>query len=113
LERSVSKPLPLQEPDLSATLSADAQLLRIYSVNSTSRSITTRFDLTDFSTEVKEGVAYILEDRERGNTTEVMNSRDDPERVSLKSRKEPVHGRTFDFTFRPFTVTLLELSLSR
>jgi hypothetical protein len=44
-------------------------------------------------------------------TSEVMNSRDDPQRISLTSRNMEVHGKRFEFTFAPLTVTLLELDL--
>ncbi len=40
-----------------------------------------------------------------------MNSRDDPQRVSLISRPAELHGTKFDFTFSPLTITLLELDL--
>ena len=44
-------------------------------------------------------------------TSEVMNSRDDPERISLRSQTAILTGTQFEFTFPPLTLTLLELEL--
>jgi alpha-L-arabinofuranosidase len=84
VKRSATEVRTLQEPDLSATLTADGRQLRIYSVNSTSQAKPIRFRLDGFSKEVTGGFAEILEDRHHGLTPEVMNSRDDPARVSLR-----------------------------
>ncbi|HUI42283.1 MAG TPA: alpha-L-arabinofuranosidase C-terminal domain-containing protein [Terriglobia bacterium] len=113
VERSSPQAWPQQQPDLSATLSADGARLRIYSVNATPQTMTNRFRLEGFPAAVVGGTVYTLEDREHGLTAEVMNSRDDPERVSLGSRPAHLRGTEFEFTFRPLTVTLLELRLAR
>jgi alpha-N-arabinofuranosidase len=99
----------LQEPDLTASLSPDGKILRIYGVNSTTGPISVRFDLNGFSQAVSGGTIYAVEDHRHAGTSEVMNSRDDPDRISLTSRPAQVNGRRFDFEFRPLTITLLEL----
>jgi alpha-L-arabinofuranosidase len=113
VERSSAQAWPQQQPDISATLSADGKQLRVYSVNATPQAMPIRFRLNGFSATVAGGSVYTLEDHEDGSTAEVMNSRDDPERVSLSSRPVPPSGGSFDFSFRPYTLTLLELQLVR
>lgn len=113
LESDSKLPWQLREPDLSATLSPGGRTLRIYAVNSTIQPISTKFDLEGFSGSVRGGTVYTLEDHEHALTTEVMNSRDNPQRVSLIIHKAKVSGREFEFTFTPFTVTLLELRVDK
>ena len=72
----------MQEPDLSVTLSEDGKTLRIYGVNSTAEARELRFHLLDFPAALKGGTALVLKDREAAGTPEVMNSRDDPERIA-------------------------------
>jgi alpha-N-arabinofuranosidase len=113
VERPSTGAWPEQQPDITASLSEDGTRLRIYTVNVTPRAMPVRFRLRDFNQALAGGSVYTLEDREHGGTAEVMNSRDDPERVSLSTEAAPVRGGAFDFSFRPFTVTLLELNLGR
>ena len=111
LERSSKLPWHLQEPDLSASISADGKKLWIYAVNSTLNPLPRTFQLNGFKAGVAGGAIVTLEDHAHAGTSEVMNSRDDPQRVSLISRSAELHGRKFDFTFSPLTITLLELDL--
>ena len=111
VERSSAEVWPKQQPDISVSLSEDGTRLRIYSVNSTPQARPVRFRLRDFDRVLAGGSVYTLEDREHGETPEVMNSRDDPERVSLSTEAAPVRGAAFEVSFRPFTLTLLELNL--
>lgn len=113
VERSSSESWPAQQPDISASLSADGTRLRIYSVNSTAQPLTIRFHLQGFASAVEGGSVLTLEDREQGQTPEVMNSRDDPERVSTVSQPAALGGGTFEFQFKQFTVTLLELKVGK
>jgi alpha-N-arabinofuranosidase len=112
IERS-SQAWPLEQPDLTANLSADGARLLIYSVNPAPQAIDVHFHLDGFTAAVSGGTVLTLEDHEHGRTAEVMNSRDDPERVSLGTQPAPVRGRAFEFTFQPLSVTLLELTLAR
>jgi alpha-N-arabinofuranosidase len=101
----------LREPDLSASLSADGKMLRIYSVNSTLHAMSTKFHLEGFKGSVTAGKAYILEDHQHAMTSEVMNARDEPTRISWATRQEGITGSAFEFDFPPLTLTLLELTL--
>jgi hypothetical protein len=111
VERANSLPWHLQEPDLSATLSEDGKTLRIYSVNSTAETRQLRFHLVDFPGRTKGGTVYVLGDREAAGTPEVMNSRDDPSRITPVANPVTARGKDFDYPFAPFTLTLLELEL--
>ena len=111
IERSSKLAWHLQEPDLSASLSADGKKLRIYAVNSTLDPLARAFRLEGLKGQVLGGSVIALEDREQSGTSEVMNSRDNPRRVSLLSQPAQVRGDRFEYTFKPLTVTLLELDL--
>ncbi len=104
-------PWHLQEPDLSATLSADGKTLRIYAVNSTPETLPVSFDLAAFEHEVKKGREISLVDWEKALDAEVMNTRDDPNRVAPREQPLAVHGKKFRHTFAPLSVNLLELQL--
>ena len=111
VERPSKLAWPLQEPDLAASLSADGKILRVYAVNSTLETLVTRFHLEGFQRGISTGTAYTLADRDQTMTSEVLNGRDDPARVSTTSAPAQARGNEFQFTFKPLTVTLLELKL--
>jgi alpha-L-arabinofuranosidase len=111
IERSSQLAWNLQEPDLSASVSADGKKLRIYAVNSTPDPLPRRFNLEGFTGKVAGGTVLTLEDHAHAGTSEVMNSRDNPERISLRSEAAQLGGSQFEFTFPPLTITLLELDL--
>jgi alpha-N-arabinofuranosidase len=111
VERTSQLSWLLQPPDLAASVSADGKKLRIYAVNSTAEPLRRTFQLDGFNSGAASGRVLTLEDHVHAGTSEVMNSRDDPQRISLTSRNMEVHGKRFEFTFAPLTVTLLELDL--
>jgi alpha-N-arabinofuranosidase len=111
IERSSRIEWPFQQPDLSASLSPDQRKLRIYAVNSTLGPLARSFELEGFKKDVAGGTVTVLEDHLHAGTSEVMNSRDQPRRISLSSRAAGARGRHFEFTFPPLTVTLVELNL--
>jgi len=111
IERSSQIAWNLQEPDLSVSVSADGTKLRIYAVNATADPHPRTFHLQGFNRSVAGGTVLTLEDHAHAGTAEVMNSRDNPERISLRSQPARLSGTQFEFTFPPLTVTLLELEL--
>lgn len=113
VRRSAAEAWPLQNPDISATVSADGKQLRIYAVNSTPQATPIRFRLAGFSGGISAALIETLDDRGHSPTAEVMNSRDDPRRVSSHRQPLSLHGNAFEFTFQPFTVAELELRLGR
>jgi alpha-N-arabinofuranosidase len=111
IERASQIPWQLQMPDLSASVSADGKKLRIYAVNSTLEPLRQSFKLDGFMAVAAGGTILTLADHAHAGTSEVMNSRDDPHRISLSSRPTEIHGARFEYTFSPLTITLLELDL--
>jgi alpha-N-arabinofuranosidase len=112
VQRSSQQSWPQEQPDISATVSADGKQLHIYSVNASAQTLPVHFRLDGFPAPVARGTVYTLEDHEHGLTAEVMNSRDDPLRLSFSSRLAALSGESFDYSFKPFTLTLLELKLT-
>jgi alpha-L-arabinofuranosidase len=111
IDRSSKDSWDLAEPDLSATLSPDGKMLRIYAVNSTAKAEKVRFHLDGFSSSVVGGKMTVLSDRQNALDSEVMNSHNDPERITTASRQTDLKGDEFSFSFAPFSVTALELIL--
>jgi alpha-L-arabinofuranosidase len=113
IDRSTRNSWELEEPDLSATLSSDGKVLRIFAVNSTAEPENVQFHLDGFSSPVAGGEIAILKDRENALDSEAMNSQNDPERITTASHTTDLKGSEFPFVFAPFTVTMLELRLER
>ena len=111
IDRATKVPWQLEEPDLSATLSADGKVLRIFAVNSTAEPEKLHFHLEGFSSPVAGGEITVLKDRENALDSEAMNSQNDPERITTSSHTTDLKGGEFPFSFEPFTVTMLELKL--
>jgi alpha-L-arabinofuranosidase len=111
IHRSTTVPWQLEEPDLSATLSADGKVLRIFAVNSTAEPEKIHFHLERFSSPVAGGEITVLKDRENALDSEAMNFENDPERIATVSHPTDLKGSEFAFSFEPFTVTMLELKL--
>lgn len=109
--RASPLPLQLREPDLSATLDRGGKVLRIYAVNSTASERSIVFHLQGFATPAGQVRVFTLGDRARASDSEVMNTHDDPNRVSVASTRIVARGSKFDCAFEPFTVTLLEIEL--
>lgn len=101
----------LEEPDLSATLSSDGKVLRVFAVNSTADEEKVEFHLDGFSSSISGGEITVLKDRENARDSEAMNSQNDPERITTSTQSSSLQGREFSFSFVPFSVTMLELRL--
>jgi|SRR5579875_3792975 len=112
IERSSRYTWQFQEPDLAASFSPRERTLRIYGVNSTNAGLTIHFELDGFPSPVNGGTIYTIGDRQHAGTSEVMNSRDNPKRISLSSRPADLKGTRFDFVFSPLSITLLELKVA-
>ena len=111
IERPSKTPWELQEPDLSATLSSDGRILRVYAVNSTAQSENVHFYLDGLPSPAAGAEVTVLKDRENIPDSEAMNSRNDPERITTSSSAMDLRGSDFPCSFAPFSVTLLEIRL--
>ena len=112
VERAGPFPWQLQQPDVSAALSADGRLLRIYAVNSTTAPLRHTIALDDDTESATGATAFVLKNREGQTNTEAMNSASDREAVSVETRSLPLAGSRFAFTFQPYSLTLLEIKLT-
>jgi alpha-L-arabinofuranosidase len=111
ISRSTKISWELEDPDLSATLSSDGKVLRVFAVNSTAEEEKVQFHLDDFSSSISGGEITVLKDREDARDSEAMNSQNDPKRITTSSQAISLQGREFSFSFVPFSVTMLELRL--
>jgi alpha-L-arabinofuranosidase len=106
-----SLPWHLQQPDVSAALSPDGHTLRLYGVNSTEKTISAGTTLAGLGRGVRRAEVRVLKDAQGAPTPEVMNSRDEPDRLRVFTRRVSVSGTQFDLPFEPFSVTLYEFEL--
>jgi hypothetical protein len=107
----VSLPWHLEEPDLSAALTPDGRTLRLYGVNSTQRTLEVKTALAGFARGVRRAEMHVLKDSQGALTPEIMNSRDEPDRVRVFTRRAEVSGKEFVLSFEPFSLTLYEFTL--
>jgi alpha-N-arabinofuranosidase len=112
VERSGGLPWQLQQPDVSAALSADGRLVRIYAVNSTAAPLRPTIALADAGQSAAGATAFVLKNREGRPNTEAMNSASDRDAVSVETHSFPAAGSRFAFTFEPYSLTLLEIQLA-
>jgi alpha-L-arabinofuranosidase len=106
-------PAHLNEPDLSASISADGTKLRIYAVNSTARPRRLKINLKNFATSIVSARVSTLADSRRAGDAEAMNTHDDPKRISISSTSAPLRGSSIEYGFDALTVTLLECDLRK
>jgi alpha-N-arabinofuranosidase len=109
VERHSSFPWQLQQPDVSAALSADGRWLRIYAVNSTDKPLSPAIAF-DGGPAVS-ATAFVLKNLEGPPNTEAMNSASDRAAVAVESRKLAPPQNKFAFSFEPYSLTLLEIRL--
>jgi hypothetical protein len=89
VERTGGLPWQLQQPDVSAALSDDGRMLRIYAVNSTAAPLRPTIVLADAGKSVAGATAFVLKNRVGQPNTEAMNSASDPEAVSVETHSFP------------------------
>jgi alpha-N-arabinofuranosidase len=112
LVRSPQVPWQDQQPDLSAVLSPDGRTLRLYAVNATGIPIRNAFRLEGLGKGVRRATAQVLKDRREALCAEVLNTRDDPDRVAVVTRKLKLRGTRLEVSFEPYSLTLLELEVA-
>jgi len=94
-------------------LSGDGWTLRLYGINRTGKRLAVKTQLVGFARGVKQGTAHILRDSQAGPTPEVLNTRDEPDRVRVFKEERRLRGDAFNLTFEAYSVTLYELELER
>jgi hypothetical protein len=96
---------------VSAALSPDGRMLRLYGVNSTGKNLEVQTTLAGYGQGVRDTQMHILQDAQGALTPEIMNSRDEPERVRVFTRPVNATGQQFALSFAPFSLTLYEFTL--
>ncbi|MFN7994124.1 MAG: hypothetical protein U0Q18_11005 [Bryobacteraceae bacterium] len=113
VERDSRLPWQLQQPDVSAALSADGLLLRVYAVNSTAQTIRPVLVLADGEAGAERAEVFVLKNREGRPDTEAMNSPSDREAISVERRSVAATGKRLPVTLAPYSLTLLEVGIRR
>jgi alpha-N-arabinofuranosidase len=105
----IDSPLPANTlPDLSATLSANGDVLTLFAVNQTLNEITRPLDLTAFGAHAREATVWTLADTRRAGEPDVTNSFAEPERiVPVQSKVRPAAAR-IDYRFPALSLTVLQ-----
>lgn len=96
-------------PDFSATLSEDDAMLTLFAVNAGTSAIARPIDLSAWDILSGDAIVWTLADRERAGQPDVMNSFDDPERVSVAKAPLKVATGRFDYTFPPLSLTVVQV----
>lgn len=104
-------PWHLDEPDLSAVLSADGRTLRVYGVNSTGNVLRMRATLEGLELRNRRAQVCVLRDSERAPTPEILNTRDEPRRVRVFQHPERLGKEAAELTFEPFSLTVYEIEV--
>jgi alpha-L-arabinofuranosidase len=107
-ERQGRLPWSIEDPDLSALLSADGTMLRLYAVHSTAESSEVRIRLDGFGRAPRSATAWVLADGESPPSVEATNSRDEPRRVDVSRRPVALGESPIRLRLEPYSLTLLE-----
>ncbi|MGQ9589879.1 MAG: LamG-like jellyroll fold domain-containing protein [Planctomycetota bacterium] len=112
-----SRPLRVEEEtrselDLSAALTEDGSALRLYAVNPGPRRLERLIRLEGLG-RIRGGTKHVLADSRDGGTPDVLNSRDDPERVSVAPWPIRAGGAELRAEIAPWSLALFEIELSR
>ena len=110
VQRETGSRLPESAPDLSAVLSADGKVLRIFAVCEAQQACRVTFRLDNLGT-VSTAAAVVLKDHVEPLSTEGINTRDEPDRIHPVPRPVDASGREFTVEFEPCGLTRLDLGL--
>jgi alpha-L-arabinofuranosidase len=105
-------PWHLDEPDLSAVLNGDGRTLRVYGVNSTAKPISVKTSLEGLGLRAGRTWVCVLRDSERGPTPEILNTRDEPNRVRVFQKSVRMGSHAAELAFEPFSLTLYEIPVT-
>ena len=66
-----------------------------------------------FAKGVRRAEVHVLKDAQGALTPEIMNSRDEPDRVRVFTRRAEMRADQIVLSFEPFNLTLYELTLEK
>ena len=106
----IHSPLPVNlAPDLSATISADGKAITVFAVNDTLNDITRSFDFLDLGVVAQTISVWTLGDLKRAGEPDVVNSFDEPERVTPSRSTLRIHSGQFICHFPRLSLTVLRI----
>ena len=104
----IDSTLPVNvSPDVSATLSANGDLVTLFAVNSGPNDVTRPMDFSGFGGEGRDAEAWTLADTKRAGEPDVRNSFAAPNRVAVLESKHRATGTKFDYRFPAYSVTVI------
>lgn len=105
----IDSPLPANTlPDISATLSADGDVLTVFAVNGTLNEITRPLDLSAFGDVPRAATVWTLTDPRGAGEPDVTNSFADPERIVPVQSNLRTGAMKFDCRFPALSLTVMQ-----
>ncbi|MDE2125023.1 MAG: hypothetical protein KGJ62_00350 [Armatimonadetes bacterium] len=98
------------DPDISATISADRKTVTVFAVNESGRGVARPLDFSAFGHPGTVQVTTLADSRAAGEP-DAFNSFDHPTRVGLTHAELHVQSAKFDYTFPPWSLTVLRLKM--
>jgi alpha-N-arabinofuranosidase len=102
-----------EAPDLSATLSADGEVVTIFAVNGTLADVTRPLDLSAFGAGGQEATVWTLADRHKVGEPDVANSFADPERAATVRSTLRAPAARFTHRFPAVSLTVIRWRVAR
>jgi alpha-N-arabinofuranosidase len=94
-------------PDVSATLSADGDVVTLFAVNMNAKEVTRPIDLSAFGREGREATVWTLADTMQAGEPDVRNSFAAPERIVPVESKYKAGGTKFEYNFPAYSLTVI------
>jgi alpha-N-arabinofuranosidase len=104
----IESPVPTNAaPDVSATLSANGEMLTLFAVNSGPGAISRPLDLSAFGGERRDAEVWTLADSRRAEEPDVTNSFGAPNRVTVVESQIRARAPKFDYKFPAYSLTVI------
>jgi alpha-L-arabinofuranosidase len=94
-------------PDVSATLSANGEMVTFFAVNSGPKDISRPMDLSAFGGEGRNAEVWTLADSKQSGEPDMINSFAAPNRVTVVESRFRALGTKFDYRFPAYSVTVV------
>jgi alpha-N-arabinofuranosidase len=105
----VDAPLGMLDLDVSANLSADGKSLSLIAVNPRGKPLTKTVHVDAFAQVQPSANVWTIADADQARDPEATNSFERPERIAERATTITNAGKTFSYTFPPYSVTLIRL----
>lgn len=112
LARAASSQESGNQPDISAVLSEDGAMLRIYAVNTSQEVSELSFRLENFPAQIDSVTYLVLRDTAESPSSEAMNTRDNPRRIVPEPGFGLSPSNPFEAKIPPLSLILYEIQLA-